>query len=165
MGSEDTRAHTVATCEDEGSSLSFEELESGKRRKVAIVGVDFCVFEGELLRIVMSGHTDSHFVDIFVFLNLEGLKSLLASSEVGWLVHVQPDARKLNLPVKPVEVPLPVFGCIGMQKVDIVDLSGPYFPPVELPISGALPQKYLHRFAPLGWDAVRNSHGHIHQGH
>ena len=110
---------------------------------------------------MIEGAVDGHGIEILIFLDEVGLVWLYLSFEIGGLVHIKPNPCKFYLFVQFRELILPECRCIGMQKINIVDLSRPYLPQIVIFIRFPTPQKNLHIPCHFRSDAIFDSNANI----
>lgn len=133
VADEVSRTHTGAPANYERPSQLAQIFVSGHSRQVPIVGMHFSVSEWRgrtSLVIVGEVCVDGHNIDVLILLHPKGLLHVVAPSEVGWLVHVQPNTRKIDTFVQSLQLPLPEKSGIGVQVVDEVHCPRPHLPSV-----------------------------------
>ena len=142
-------AYAVASADDEGAFSDLaEKLVYGNCGEMTVVSVNFSVIKAIIeVGVVRQVNIDGHCVDTLSLLNSEGLLRVLSSSEVGWLVHVNPDTRKFDLIVESFHLYFPEGVGIGMQKINKMYSAWPHLCLIILTRIFWILKEYIHAFS------------------
>lgn len=106
---------------------------------------------------------DCHLVDWLGLLNSVVLCNWLIASKIWWLVHIKPDTWKRYFLIQPIELFLPKFWRVGMQVINEMHFSWPYFSNVILSWVVHTFQKHVQSLTLVNAFPVQKRNSHINQ--
>jgi hypothetical protein len=91
------------------------------------------------------------------------LLCVLSSSEVGRLIHVQPNPREVNTPAQSLQLPFPKDSGVGMEVVDEVHDTRPHLARIVLFLISF--QENVHFLAQVNRLPVTDGNSNVNQRH